>query len=50
MYRIQRTFNHTGSTLDLGCFGQVEDADPANKLCNESWSVDNMRITVYELR
>lgn len=50
MYRIQRTFNHTGSTLDLGCFGQLEDADPASKMCNESWSVDNMRITAIELR
>lgn len=50
LYRIQRTFNHTGSTLDLGCFGQLEDADQANKNCNESWSVDNMRITAIELR
>jgi hypothetical protein len=50
MYRIQRTFNHTASTLTLGCFGQLEDADPANKSCNESWSVDNMRITAIELR
>lgn len=49
MYRIQRTFDHTASTLTLGCFGQLEDADPANKICNESWSVDNMRITAIEL-
>lgn len=50
MYRIQRTFNHTESTLTLGCFGQIEDPDAANKNCNESWSVDNMRITAIELR
>lgn len=50
MYRIQRTFEHTGSTLDLGCFGQLEDPDPANKNCNESWSVDNMRIAAIEFR
>lgn len=50
MYRIQRTIEHTGSTLDLGCFGQLEDSDPANKNCNESWSVDNMRITAIEFR
>ena len=50
MYRIQRTFNHTASTLNLGCFGQLEDPDPANRNCNESWSVDNMRITTIELR
>ncbi len=50
MYRIQRTFEHTGSTLDLGCFGQLEDPVAADKNCNESWSVDNMRITAIELK
>ncbi|MGV3684512.1 MAG: hypothetical protein ACO1NS_02725 [Daejeonella sp.] len=50
MYRIQRTFHHTASTLELGCFGQLEDPDTANKNCNESWSVDNMRITAIENR
>ncbi|MEJ7691806.1 hypothetical protein [Daejeonella sp.] len=50
MYRIQRTFLHTASTLDLGCFAGLEDPDPANKNCNESWSVDNMRITAIDTR
>ncbi len=45
MYRIQRTFNHTASSLELACFAGLEDADIANKNCKESWSVDNMRIT-----
>ena len=50
MYRIQKTFNHTESSITLGCFGQLEDPDPPNKNCNESWSVDNMRITTIENR
>ena len=50
MYRIQRTFHHTASTLDLGCFAGLEDADKQNKNCNESWSVDNMRITAIDTR
>lgn len=50
MYRIQRTFEHTGTNLELGCFGQLEDSDPVNKSCNESWSVDNMTITAIEFR
>lgn len=50
MYRIARTFEHTGSTLEIGCFGQLEDPDPANKNCNESWSVDNMKIVATEFR
>ncbi|SKB93210.1 hypothetical protein [Daejeonella lutea] len=50
MYRIQRTFHHTSSSLDLGCFAGLEDPDKANKSCNESWSVDNMRITAIDTR
>jgi hypothetical protein len=50
MYRIARTFEHTGSTLEIGCFGQLEDPDLENKNCNESWSVDNMKITLVEFR
>lgn len=50
MYRILRTIAHTGITLDIGCFAQLEDPDTANKNCNESWSVDNMMIKVIEFR
>lgn len=50
MYKIQRTFEHTGSNLELGCYGQLEDSDPVNKNCNESWSVDNMKITAIEFK
>lgn len=50
MYRIVRTFEHTRSTLSLGCYAQLEDADPANKNCNESWSVDNIKIKTIEFR
>lgn len=50
MYRVQRTFNHTGSTLDLGCYGGLEDPDPVNKNCNESWSVDNIEITTIAFK
>lgn len=50
MYRIVRTIEHRGSTLDIGCFAQLEDPDKANKNCNESWSVDNIRIKAIEFR
>lgn len=50
MYRILRTIEHTGTTLDIGCFAQLEDPDKANKNCNESWSVDNIRIKAVEFR
>ena len=50
MYRILRTIEHTGSTLDIGCFAQLEDSDATNKNCNESWSVDNILIKAIEFR
>ncbi len=50
MYRMLRTIEHTQSTLDIGCFAQLEDPDTANKNCNESWSVDNIMVKVIEFR
>jgi hypothetical protein len=50
LYRILRTIEHTGSTLDIGCFAQLEDPDMVNKNCNESWSVDNISIKAIEFR
>ena len=49
-YRVLRTIEHTGSKLDLGCYAQLEDPDQANKNCNESWSVDNIKIKAIEFR
>lgn len=49
-YRILRTIEHTGSTLSVGCYAQLEDTDPVNKNCNESWSVDNIKIKAIEFR
>ena len=50
LYRILRTFEHTQSTLDIGCFAQLEDPDRANKNCNESWSVDNIMVKTIEFK
>lgn len=50
MYKILRTFEHTESTLDIGCYAQLEDPDTANKNCNESWSVDNIIVKAIEFR
>ena len=50
MYRITRTIEHTTSTLDVGCFAQLEDSDMDNKNCNESWSIDNIKIKTIEFK
>ena len=50
LYRITYTFDHVSSKIDLGCFAQLEDPDLVNKNCNESWSVDNLKIKTIEFR
>ncbi|HEY0668706.1 MAG TPA: hypothetical protein VGD22_11045 [Sphingobacteriaceae bacterium] len=50
MYRIVRVIEHKESTFRLGCFSQQEHPNQADKLCNESWSVDNMEIKAIKLR
>lgn len=50
MYRILRTIEHTQSTLEIGCYAQLEDTDLANKNCNESWSVDNILVKTIEFK
>jgi hypothetical protein len=50
MYRITRTIQHDMSTFELGCFAQLEDTDLPNKNCNESWSVDNLKIMTIEFK
>jgi threonylcarbamoyladenosine tRNA methylthiotransferase MtaB len=34
----------------IGCYAQLEDPDPANKNCNESWSVDNIVVKTIEFK
>lgn len=50
LYQITYTFEHMSGKLDVGCFAQLEDPDLANKNCNESWSVDNLKIKTIEFR
>ena len=50
LYRILSTFEHTKSTLDIGCYAQLEDPDRVNKNCNESWSVDNIMVKTIEFK
>jgi hypothetical protein len=34
----------------VGCFAQLEDPDMDNKNCNESWSIDNIKIKTIEFK
>lgn len=47
LYTIKRTFPHNRSFLMLTFFGNLQEADPAQRNTgNESWGMDNVRIEV----
>jgi hypothetical protein len=48
-YKISRTYIHQQPTFKLGCFAQLEH-DVADWDCDESWSVDNIRIRALNFK
>lgn len=49
LYRIQKTIDHTGSTLTLACIDHLIEKTVKDPKCSESWSVDNLKITAVSL-
>jgi hypothetical protein len=48
-YKIVKTFNHSGSSLLLQCSDKLIQPDAADQLCDESWSIDNLKIQAISL-
>lgn len=49
VYRITRTFAHTGGTVSIKCLDKlIQTNDPSPK-CDESWSVDNVNVKAITL-
>ncbi|WP_339813409.1 hypothetical protein [uncultured Imperialibacter sp.] len=44
LYKIARTVGHTSSKADLRFFDEL--THPTNDKCDESWSLDNLKITL----
>jgi hypothetical protein len=49
LYKIEKTVNHTSSTLLLQCLDQLIQKNAPDKKCDESWSIDNLKIKVIGL-
>jgi hypothetical protein len=47
-YKITKTFAHSSSTIELQCLDKLI-SNAADKLCDESWSVDNINIKAITL-
>ncbi len=49
LYRITKVIEHSKSTLLMQCRDQLIQTNAADAKCDESWSVDNIRIKVINL-
>jgi len=43
-YKISKTIKHQGSNFTLECLDELKQNNAPSELCDESWSVDNIRI------
>jgi hypothetical protein len=49
MYKIEKTFRHSNSTLLLQCLDKLVQTNTPDPKCDESWSVDNINIKAITL-
>ena len=48
-YKIKKTIIHHNSDFHLQCLDQLVQTNVPNPLCDESWSVDNLKIILINL-
>jgi hypothetical protein len=49
LYKIHKSINHSGATLSLQCLDKLIQKDVTDAKCDESWSVDNIKIKVINI-
>lgn len=49
LYKIEKTFKHSDSSLLLQCLDQLIQSNTSTPKCDESWSVDNIMIKAITL-
>lgn len=49
MYRIDKIFNHSGSTIKLDFKDLLKQSNAPDMLCDESWSLDNLSVSILTL-
>lgn len=49
LYKITKTIEHSKATLLLQCRDQLIQKNATDPKCDESWSVDNLRVKVINL-
>ncbi|MGN6397096.1 MAG: hypothetical protein ACTHMI_16115 [Mucilaginibacter sp.] len=49
LYKITKTFKHSGSTLKLQCIDKLVQTNTFTPKCDESWSIDNITVKATTL-
>lgn len=49
LYKIEKTISHTNSSLLLQCLDGLVQNNAPDKKCDESWSIDNLKIKTIGL-
>ena len=47
MYKIEKIFPHKNSSMVISFYDRLKQNVPFDKLCEESWSMDNLNISFY---
>ncbi len=50
IYKIKKVLAHQSADLTLLCKDELVQTNSPNPLCDESWSVDNLKITLIKLK
>ena len=49
LYVITKTFAHKGGTISIKCFDKLVQTNDPNPKCDESWSLDNLKVKAIKL-
>jgi len=47
-YAIEKTFQHTGNALVIQFYDELLQLNSPNPICDESWSLDNLKVWVLK--
>lgn len=48
-YKIVKTIRHTGQVFTLECLDKLKQLNAKSPICDESWSVDNIKVKLINL-
>ena len=50
IYKFDKTFPHTRKNTVIAFYDRLKQSEPFSHLCEESWSLDNLRVSVITIK